>query len=83
MQLPVKTINKHRAADKSVRLIILVRMIPCKLQTDKRYWLPPRQRRQKCLLTFVYGLINVALHREYSRGIVFIFSQGRKDLYHV
>jgi hypothetical protein len=25
MQLPVKTINKHRATDKSVRLIILVR----------------------------------------------------------
>jgi hypothetical protein len=28
-------------------------------------------------------IVNVALHREYSRGIVFIFSQGRKDLYHV
>jgi hypothetical protein len=28
MQLPVKTINKHRAADKSVRLIIVVRIIP-------------------------------------------------------
>jgi hypothetical protein len=27
MQLPVKTINKHRAVDKSVRLIILVRII--------------------------------------------------------
>jgi hypothetical protein len=27
--------------------------------------------------------VNVALHREYSSGIVFIFSQGRKDLYHV
>jgi hypothetical protein len=26
---------------------------------------------------------NVALHREYSSDIVFIFSQGRKDLYHV
>jgi hypothetical protein len=37
MQLPMKTINKHRAADKSVRLIILVRIIPCKLQTVKRY----------------------------------------------
>jgi hypothetical protein len=30
-----------------------------------------------------YGIVNVALHREYSPGIVFIFSQGRKDLYHV
>jgi hypothetical protein len=30
-----------------------------------------------------YGIVNVALHREYSSGIVFIFSQGRKDLYHV
>jgi hypothetical protein len=29
------------------------------------------------------GIINVALHQEYSPGIVFIFSQGRKDLYHV
>ena len=29
------------------------------------------------------GIVNVALHREYSLGIVFIFSQGRKDLYHV
>jgi hypothetical protein len=30
-----------------------------------------------------YIIINVALHREYSPGIIFIFSQGRKDLYHV
>jgi hypothetical protein len=30
-----------------------------------------------------HGIVNVALHREYSLGIVFIFSQGRKDLYHV
>jgi hypothetical protein len=30
-----------------------------------------------------YGIANIALHREYSPGIVFIFSQGRKDLYHV
>jgi hypothetical protein len=28
-------------------------------------------------------IVNVALHREYSLGIIFIFSQGRKDLYHV
>jgi hypothetical protein len=28
-------------------------------------------------------IINVALHRKYSPGIVFIFSQWRKDLYHV
>jgi hypothetical protein len=28
-------------------------------------------------------IVNVALHREYSPSIVFIFSQGRKDLYHV
>jgi hypothetical protein len=31
----------------------------------------------------VHGIVNVALHREYSLGIVFIFSQGRKELYHV
>jgi hypothetical protein len=30
-----------------------------------------------------HGIANVALHREYSLGIVFIFSHGRKDLYHV
>jgi hypothetical protein len=31
----------------------------------------------------VHEIINVALHWEYSLGIVFIFSQERKDLYHV
>jgi hypothetical protein len=31
----------------------------------------------------VHRIVNVALHRKYSQGIVFIFSQGRKDLYHV
>jgi hypothetical protein len=30
-----------------------------------------------------HRIVNVALHREYSPGIVFIFSQGRKHLYHV
>jgi hypothetical protein len=30
-----------------------------------------------------HKIVNVALHREYSLGIVFIFSQGRKYLYHV
>jgi hypothetical protein len=30
-----------------------------------------------------HGIVNVALHREYSLGIVFIFSKGRKYLYHV
>jgi hypothetical protein len=28
----------------------------------------------------VHVIVNVALHREYSAGIVFIYSQGRKDL---
>jgi hypothetical protein len=31
----------------------------------------------------VHRIINVALHREYSPGILFIFSQGKNDLYHV
>jgi hypothetical protein len=31
----------------------------------------------------VHGIVNVALHQEYSPGIVFIFSQGRKYLYDV
>jgi hypothetical protein len=30
-----------------------------------------------------HGIVNVALHREYSLGTIFIFSQGRKDLYHI
>jgi hypothetical protein len=30
-----------------------------------------------------HGIVNVALHQEHSVGILFIFSQGRKDLYHV
>jgi predicted nicotinamide N-methyase len=29
-----------------------------------------------------HRIVNVTLHREYSPGIVFIFSQVRKDLYH-
>jgi hypothetical protein len=28
-------------------------------------------------------IVNIELHREYSLGIIFIFFQGRKDLYHV
>jgi hypothetical protein len=31
----------------------------------------------------VHGIVNVALHQEYPPGIVFIFSQLRKDVYHV
>jgi hypothetical protein len=30
-----------------------------------------------------HGIVNVALHQEYSPGIVFILSQGRNDFYHV
>jgi hypothetical protein len=30
-----------------------------------------------------HEIMNVALHREYSLGIVFIFCEGRKDLYYV
>jgi hypothetical protein len=30
-----------------------------------------------------HDIVNAALHREYSPGIVFIFSQRRKDFYHV
>jgi hypothetical protein len=30
-----------------------------------------------------HEIVNVALHREYSTCIVFIFSQGRKYLYHI
>jgi hypothetical protein len=28
-------------------------------------------------------IIDVALHWKYSLGIIFIFSQGKKDLYHI
>jgi hypothetical protein len=31
----------------------------------------------------VHKIVNVALHWEYSLGIVFIFSQERKGLYHI
>jgi hypothetical protein len=30
-----------------------------------------------------HGIVNVALYWEYSPGIVFLFSQWRKYLYHV
>jgi hypothetical protein len=30
-----------------------------------------------------HGIVNLALHLEYPPGLIFIFSQGRKDLYHV
>jgi hypothetical protein len=30
-----------------------------------------------------HGIVNVSLHREYSLGIIIIFSQGSNDLYHV
>jgi hypothetical protein len=30
-----------------------------------------------------HGIVNIALHREYSPGIIIIFSQGSKVLYHV
>jgi hypothetical protein len=30
-----------------------------------------------------HGIVNVALHQEYPPGIIFIFSQGSKYLYHV
>jgi hypothetical protein len=30
-----------------------------------------------------HGIVNATLHREYSPGLIFIFSLGRKDLYHV
>jgi hypothetical protein len=29
-----------------------------------------------------HGIVNVALHLEYSPGIIFMFSQWRKYLYH-
>jgi hypothetical protein len=31
----------------------------------------------------LHGIVNVAIHREYSPSIIFTFSQGRKDLYRV
>jgi hypothetical protein len=30
-----------------------------------------------------HRIVNAALHREYYLGIIFIFSQGSKDLYQV
>jgi hypothetical protein len=31
----------------------------------------------------VHGIVNATLYQEYYPGIIFNFSQGRKDLYHV
>jgi hypothetical protein len=31
----------------------------------------------------VLGIVNVALYREYSPGIIIIFFDGRNDMYHV
>jgi hypothetical protein len=58
MHLPAKTKHKHkhREADKYARLIILARIILRNLLIDKRYWLPPWQQHQKCLLTFLMQL---------------------------
>jgi hypothetical protein len=36
-----------------------------------------------CAAPQAHEIVNVALHREYPPGIVFIFSQGRKYLYNV
>jgi hypothetical protein len=44
MQLLVKTINKHKAVDKSVRLIILARIIPCNLRLTHRVTLTSTTR---------------------------------------
>jgi hypothetical protein len=30
-----------------------------------------------------HRIVNVALHQEYSLGLIFIYPQGGKDLYHV
>jgi hypothetical protein len=30
-----------------------------------------------------HEIVNITLHREYYPGIIFIISQGRKNLYHV
>jgi hypothetical protein len=30
-----------------------------------------------------HGIVNVAFYQEYSPDIIFLFFQGRKDLYHI
>jgi predicted nicotinamide N-methyase len=71
------TINNHKVAGKSIRLIILARIIPCKTNNNFRLVDVSYAASQ------AHRIVNVALHQEYSPGIVFIFSQGRKDLSHV
>jgi hypothetical protein len=63
--------------------------------TERRLWaarflLVPSCRGVMCAFVDVsyaapqaHRIVNVALHRDYSLGIIFIFSQGRNDLYHV
>jgi hypothetical protein len=36
-----------------------------------------------CVSLQAHEIVNIALHREDSPGIIFIISQWRKDLYHV
>jgi hypothetical protein len=78
MQLPVKTINKHKAADKSVRLIILVRIIHAITRQIRDTGILPDKgaRNASYVAPQVHIIINVALHREYSPGNVFIFPKG-------
>jgi hypothetical protein len=63
----VTTTNNHRAADKSVRLIILAfSLAPApEMLVDISY-----------AALQAHGIVNVTLHREYSPGIVFIFPKG-------
>jgi hypothetical protein len=72
----------------------LVHRLSCSSPCHKRMraWCIPLWRWEHVGLAYVdisyaapqaHRIVNVALHQEYSPGIVFIFSQGKKDLYHV
>jgi hypothetical protein len=50
-------------------------------------WLNPIERCAAVDVSYAasqaHRIVNVPLHQDYPSGIVFIFFQGRKDLYHV
>jgi hypothetical protein len=67
----MKTINKHRATDKSVRLIILVRQK--KILASSPTTVPEMLVDISYAAPQAHKIINLALNREYSSGITFIF----------
>jgi adenylate cyclase len=78
---------KRRLRDQTLHRRLSTRKISLKDFANMRDTTNTLSRRVNVDVSYVvpqaHGIVNVALHREYSPGIVFIFFQGRKDLYQV